>query len=785
MDENRKLVYLSRVVLILEIIVMLIGTYWLIAWLSGIAYHNSVLWASGDRIIMKTNLALGLTLSGLVLLLNRPAKTLHLTKYFSAALALVVAAIGILTLSEHILNINLGIDQILAQEPSGAIATMSPNRMGIPGSISLALTGIGLFLISVGRKEPAFYFGLAICATILVPAVGYLLNVDIFYEYAPATGIDWPSVIAFLLSGVSLMLSSSENRLVKSITGNMTGDLLAWKILPALIIMPIVLAFLIKNIERVLKYDSSISFALLIVFLIISFSFVIFRLRNILNRMDIAKKAADLALNISEQKFSTIFHESPISMVLLSEPDARLVDVNQAFQDLVEINDKESLLGKTTVELGLIPDPASRARMIKEFSLHGIVKDAEITVLTRNGKKININTSTRKLQIDGKEYRLTIMKDITSQKQAQRALRESEEKFRTIVETANEGIWVVDENRKTTYTNYRMASMLGYTVEEMLIKPWQSFIDEADIHISNARIEKRKSGWNRESYEYKLKHKDGTRVWVLVHASPPNDIKGRYMGSISLVTDITELKNKEFELKENEIKLRELIATKDKFFNIIAHDLKNPFTSLIGSTELLVENIDRMGHEQVNILAKILNESSKNGYGILLNLLDWSRSQTGMLKINPEKINLHKLIDEQIISLGHISSNKEIEINSLVKKDINLTSDKNILSTVLRNLISNALKFSHRKGIVTISASQNHSSYIISIRDNGTGISAENLKNIFTLDTKLSTPGTEMEQGTGLGLKLCKEFVEKIGGEIWVESVEKEGSEFKFSIPYK
>jgi signal transduction histidine kinase len=156
-----------------------------------------------------------------------------------------------------------------------------------------------------------------------------------------------------------------------------------------------------------------------------------------------------------------------------------------------------------------------------------------------------------------------------------------------------------------------------------------------------------------------------------------------------------------------------------------------------------------------------------------------------MLKINPEIINLYKLIDEQILALSHISSNKEIGIISLVKKDIHFTSDKNILSTVLRNLISNALKFSHRKGLVTISASRNGSRYLISVQDTGIGISSEKLKNIFTLETKLSTPGTENEQGTGLGLKLCKEFIEKIGGEIWVESVEKKGSVFKFSIPYK
>jgi len=385
---------------------------------------------------------------------------------------------------------------------------------------------------------------------------------------------------------------------------------------------------------------------------------------------------------------------------------------------------------------------------------------------------------------DGKYGVICYYFDSTMLRETEAALSESEEKYRTIVETANEGIWIVDENRKTTYANHRMASMLGYTIEEMVANPWQLFVYETEIQGSEITLEQRTKGsGKRESYEYKLKRKDGTPLWVLVHASPQYDDNARYLGSISLVSDITDLKHKEIELKENEIKLKELIATKDKFFNIIAHDLKNPFTSLIGSSELLVEYIDKMGPEKVKTLALIINDSSKNGYGILLNLLDWSRSQTGMLKLYPERINLYDLIDEQIRNLGHISGNKEIEIIALVKKDIFITSDKNIINTVMRNLISNAVKFSHRKGKVTVTAYKTSYSSIISVKDSGIGISPEKLKNIFELETKLSTPGTENEQGTGLGLKLCKEFIEKIEGEIWVESVESVGSEFKFSVP--
>jgi signal transduction histidine kinase len=238
-------------------------------------------------------------------------------------------------------------------------------------------------------------------------------------------------------------------------------------------------------------------------------------------------------------------------------------------------------------------------------------------------------------------------------------------------------------------------------------------------------------------------------------------------------------------LKKSESQLKELNATKDKFFNIVAHDLKNPFTSLIGSSELLFRNIDQMDNEKIKTLALILNDASKSGYAILQNLLDWSRSQTGLLKFNPENINLRNLIDEHILNLEQISYNKEIKIHSEVKDDLFIYSDKNMIKTIMRNLLSNAIKYSYRSGKVIVSAAVNDREVIISVKDNGIGIPEENIKKIFRIDAKYSVPGTENEQGTGLGLKLCKEFVEKLGGKIWVESIEHKGSEFKFSIPVK
>jgi len=236
-------------------------------------------------------------------------------------------------------------------------------------------------------------------------------------------------------------------------------------------------------------------------------------------------------------------------------------------------------------------------------------------------------------------------------------------------------------------------------------------------------------------------------------------------------------------LKKSESSLKELNATKDKFSNIIAHDLKNPFTSLIGSSELLFQNIHQLEKEEIIQLSKILNDSAKGGYAILQNLLDWSRSQTGLLKINPEKINLKDLLDENIEDAGQFSGYKEIEIHSELKGDLIIVADRNMINTVLRNLLSNAVKYSYRFGKVSVNAASDGKEVTISVKDNGIGVPEENRDKIFRIDSEYSETGTENEQGTGLGLKLSREFVEKQGGKIWVESTENGGSVFKFSIP--
>jgi signal transduction histidine kinase len=204
---------------------------------------------------------------------------------------------------------------------------------------------------------------------------------------------------------------------------------------------------------------------------------------------------------------------------------------------------------------------------------------------------------------------------------------------------------------------------------------------------------------------------------------------------------------------------------------------------MLGSSELIYDNIHQMDNESIKKLAGVLNDSAKSGYAILQNLLDWSRSQTGILKFNPEKINLRDMINENISTMQLPAKNKEIELITESVDDFNVLTDRNMINTILRNLLSNAVKYTFRQGKVFVSTTRRDDYVIISVSDTGIGIPEDKIESLFEIDSDYYRHGTDNENGTGLGLKLSKEFSEKLGGKIWVESIEQKGSKFMLSIP--
>jgi signal transduction histidine kinase/ligand-binding sensor domain-containing protein len=236
-------------------------------------------------------------------------------------------------------------------------------------------------------------------------------------------------------------------------------------------------------------------------------------------------------------------------------------------------------------------------------------------------------------------------------------------------------------------------------------------------------------------------------------------------------------------LAENNQELIKLNATKDKFFSIIGHDLRNPFNTVIGFTEILIQKYPILPHEKIEKYLHFIYTSSVSGNELLTNLLMWSRSQTGELKFNPEQQDIAYIIDQTAKLLDGNAQTKNITIEQVVKENLNCWFDENMMKTVIRNLVSNAIKFTGDNGKIIIKAEIANDIVTVSVEDNGIGIPEDIRRNLFNHDIHITTKGTSNESGTGLGLILCKEYVEKHSGKIWVESEVGKGSKFIFTFP--
>ncbi len=238
-------------------------------------------------------------------------------------------------------------------------------------------------------------------------------------------------------------------------------------------------------------------------------------------------------------------------------------------------------------------------------------------------------------------------------------------------------------------------------------------------------------------------------------------------------------------LKQSEKHLIETNFTKDKFFSIISHDLRNPFASIVSFSRILKRDIKNLDKEDLQELAMELDKSVFKINNLLENLLQWSRAQTGKIKYHPEYLPLKEVIHDNVNLFSNTSREKDIKIQEEIGDDIIVWADRNMTNTVLRNLISNALKYTEPGGVIKLTSGSKNGKAYVSIVDNGVGISPENVKKLFRVDSLHSTYGTRDEKGSGLGLLLCKEFVEKQGGEISLESKKGEGSVFTFSLPFE
>lgn len=413
--------------------------------------------------------------------------------------------------------------------------------------------------------------------------------------------------------------------------------------------------------------------------------------------------------------------------------------------------------------------------------------EIEIINLDKSIRTLLWSTSTV-FQIDGKTMIATIAhgQDISDRKKLFAELTETNKSFNLSMQVANMAWWKMEIATGNVTFEKRKAEMLGYPPEKFKhYKDFMALVHPDDYDVAMNAMRKHINGVaDKYEVEYRILTNSGEYIWYYdigsILRKGNNDIPVLITG---LVININERKKAEFIINQQNNELTKLNADKDMFISILGHDLRSPFSSLVTLSNFLTENINKLDMDRVKKSIININRSALNTYNLLEEILIWGKSQSGKITFNPQQLNMLTIFSDTITVLSSNAKEKNITVTCSAPAHLNAFADIDMLKTILRNLLANSIKFTNNGGTINVSALQTDSITTITVSDSGVGIKPDNLEKLFKINNAFTTTGTAKETGTGLGLLLCKEFVEKHGGKISVESEAGKGSSFTFTLP--
>lgn len=496
----------------------------------------------------------------------------------------------------------------------------------------------------------------------------------------------------------------------------------------------------------------------------------------------------------NELSFYLMVEASPNALILLNNL-GNIAYLNSFAEKLFQYT-KNELIGKNLKILIPSKFKNSHPELIQTYLSNPISRqmgeNRELFAVKKNGTEFPVEIGLNPIvTVDGTMILAAII-DITERKK-------TEKQFHLVVQSVPNAIILVNSQGDITMTNKQTEKQFGYTNEELVGNKLEILIPERyKINHPNfrnmffANLQARPMGIGRDLYALR---KDGTEFPAEIGLNPISTPDGILV--LASIIDITERKKLEeninenskkieeqnVELKQSEQKLKELNTTKDMLFSIIGHDLRGPIGSFKSLIELMLSNYDLSDTKRLIDILQVIQKTANSTYDLLENLLSWAKYQRNEIIYVPEKIVLNEIISLTIDLFTELAQNKHIKIIDYTPVNTIIFADKNMLMTILRNLISNAIKFTSSEKQIHIFTDKNENEYLITIKDQGIGIKSDDLPKLFQNTINFTTFGTNGEKGSGLGLLLCKDFVEKHGGKIWVESELGKGSEFKFTIP--
>ena len=830
-DQTEK--YLRRGAALSGIVAAVIGAIHLVLWLSGLLTSSGL-----HSFVIKTNASLCLTLFGVALALAIVAEEGRgARRWWSAALAAPATVIAGLTLLEHLLDVDFGIDQFLAREQPGALGVLYPNRMGPPGAVSFTLCGIGIFFLLQGKRgaiRVAQFLGFILCLLGLMGLLGYIYKVEGFYAAPRMTAIAWPTSFSIFLLGIGFLLARPREAFTAVFTSPTPGGFVSRALLLPAVLLPILLGWLVLAGELRGLYETTFSISLLILSWIIIFSVIVYEIgkRAEFHVRLVEDQRTREALRQSEEKLRDIIDNMAEGLIVIDAETAglywnrRALEMYDFAEELETVKTFESTAQKVelrTLEGELLPlEQWPLRRVMRGEELHDIellVKNKEQAwqrIYSYRGAAIR--DAQGKLQMG-----VLTLRDITVKRHAQEALRVSEEKFRAVFEQAAVGMGrVTFGDARWIEVNVAFCNMLGYSREEMLATPWPEMTHPDDLDLDLVPFRKMAAGeLNSYSVEKRFLHKTGRYVWARLTLSLVRDLRGGPDFEVAIVEDITRRKEAEEALRrakdELELRVKERTTELEQAYVALqretdqrlaaVEDLREKEQLLMRQSRLaamgeMLGNIAHQWRQPLNVLGlhvqqlqltfdvgELSGEFLKGEVAKVMELIrhmsDTITDFKDFLKEEkePQPFNVNAAVAATLTLLEAPLKVMRVDLRIEQTDELVVIGHRNEFSHVIMNLVNNARDAFSEQAVaspqIRIRLFKDGERSVVTVTDNAGGIPEGILPRIF--EPYFTTKGPE--KGTGIGLYMSKNIIEKsMGGRLCVRNTE-EGAEFRIELP--